>query len=177
MTPRPITRQDFKLRKLNGWELTALIVHSLICVAFYAAYRSDLVAVSDLSSWVSIYYFMLPFFVVGALFRSLRNFKYYLAWALIGIGQLIAYSIVYDKPGFLQGHHSAFSGLKALFPTLILFQLFRLYLLKNQGRELIVSMRHGRFSMWEDEDNRRMTWLEVVFSMLLMAAIVTINVI
>ena len=176
MTTRSITRKNFKLRKLNGWESTVLIAHILICLAFWAIYGLDILPLSDLRYFVSIYYFMLPFFVLGVLFRSLRNFKFYLAWAFIGFGQLMAYLILRDEPEFFYGRLSAFSGLKTLFPALILFQLFRLYLLKKQDRELILSMGQ-RFSMWEDEDKRRMTWLEVVFSMLLMAAIIAINVI
>lgn len=175
MTSRPLTQRDFKLKDLTKTEIASVVIHVLISITFWIAYKFDLMATQDLKKWISGYYFLVPFAVVGIFFRNLRSFKFYLIWLLVSVGQLVVYFMVDGLVEFSYSRGTAFSGLKALLPTLILFQLFRMFLLRTHGRELIVTMRKGRFSMWEEEDNRNMTWIEVVFSMLLMGTIVTFN--
>lgn len=176
MTSRPLTQKDFRLKDLTKSEIATVIIHILISVAFWTIYKVDLMPTQDIKGWISGYYFLVPFALVGLFFRNLRSFKFYLTWIFVSVGQLVVYFMVDGLSEFFYPRGTAFSGLKALLPTLILFQLFRLFLLRTQGRELIVTMRKGRFSMWEEEDNRNMTWLEVVFSLLLMGTIVTFSV-
>ena len=157
-------------------EITAVIVHVLVSLTFWAIYKLDLIPTENLKGWINVYYFLVPFAVVGLFFRNLRSFKFYLTWILISVGQLVIYFMVDGLTEFFYQRGTAFSGLKALLPTLIIFQLFRIFLLKTQGRELIVTMRIGRFTMWEEDDNRNMTWIEVAFSLILFGTIITFNV-
>ncbi|HEU5290905.1 MAG TPA: hypothetical protein VFU05_09705 [Cyclobacteriaceae bacterium] len=177
MKSRPLTKKDFKFKNLTKTETTIVLAHLLVSLTFWTIYKFDLIPTENLKAWVSGYYFLVPFAVIGLFFRYLRNFKFYLAWLIISIGQLTVYFMVDGLTDFFYPRGTAFSGLKALLPTLILFQLFRVILLKTQGRELIVTMRRGRFTMWEEEDNRNMTWVEVMFSLLLGGTIVIFNVV
>src|SRR5688572_7275333 len=157
MTSIPLTKKDFKLKNLTKTETTIVFVHVLVSLTFWTIYKFDLIPTKNLKGWISGYYFFVPFAVVGLFFRNLRSFKFYLIWLTISIGQLTVYFMVDGLTEFFYPRGTAFSGLKALFPTLVLFQLFRMILLKTQGRELIITMRRGRFTMWEEEDNRNMT--------------------
>ena len=177
MTSRPLTQKDFKLRNLTKTEFATILVHVLVSLAFWTIYKFDLIPAEEIKGWISGYYFVVPFAIVGLFFRSLRNFKFYIPWLVISIGQLVVYFMVDGQTEFFYPRGTAFSALKALFPTLTLFQLFRIILLRTQGRELIVTIRMGRFTMWEEKDNRNMTWIEVAFSLLLMGTIVTFNVV
>jgi uncharacterized membrane protein len=94
---------------------------------------------------------------------------------VIGLIQLIIYNSVKDYPDFQFPIGKAFSGLKALLPTLLVFQIFRLVFYSLRGQEMILTMWQGRMTMWEKEENRKMTWIEVVFSLLLMGAIILFN--
>jgi len=172
-----LTRKQFKLHPLTAGEIWLLLAHLFISLAFWIVYEYDITTIDDLKSLVNAYYFVLPFVVVGVFFRSLRNFKFFLVWTIIGVGQIVIFLLVRDNPAFDFPRRTAFSALKALFPTLVVFQVCRLILLKTQNRELIVTMRKGRLSMWEEDDNRNTTWVEVFFSLLLMATIVTFAVI
>jgi hypothetical protein len=164
MTSRPLTQKDFKLKNLTKAEIATVVVHILISLVFWTICKFDLMPAEDLKGWIRGYYFFVPFAIVGLFFRNLRGLKFYLTWLIISIGQLVVYFIVDGLTEFFYARGTAFSGLKALLPTLILFQLLRMILLRTQGRELIVTMRTGRFTMWEEEENRNMTWIEVAFS-------------
>jgi hypothetical protein len=177
MTSRPLTKKDFRLKNLTKTEITTVFVHVLVSIALWTIYKYDLIPTKDLKGWISGYYFLVPFVIVGLFFRNLRSFKFYITWLTVSIGQLVVYFMVDGLTEFSYPRGTAFSGLKALLPTLILFQLFRMILLRAQGRELIITMRKGRFTMWEEEDNRNMTWIEVVMSLVLIGTIVTFNVV
>jgi hypothetical protein len=144
-----LTKKDFKLKDPTKTDIAIVLVHILVSLAFWTIYKFDLVRTEDLKGWISGYYFLVPFAIVGLFFRNLRSFKFYLTWLTISIGQLVVYFMVDGLTEFSYARGAAFSGLKALLPTLVLFQLFRMILLRTQGRELIVTMRKGRFTMWE----------------------------
>lgn len=104
----------------------------------------------------------------------LRNFAFYIVWVIIGAGQLVIYSYLKDNADFSYWRGDAFSGFKALLPALLVFQLLRVPLFKIQGREFIVVMSH-KYSMWDEDEKRKLTWLEVIFTMLIVATILTFN--
>lgn len=168
---------DIKSKQLTKAEIATIVVHLLVSLVFWTTYKFDLLSTEDLKGLISGYYFLVPFAIVGLFFRNLRGLTFFLPWLAISIGQLIVYFMVDGLTEFFYARGTAFSGLKALLPTLVLFQLLRMILLKTKGRELIVTMRTGRFTMWEEEDNRNMTWIEVAFSLLLLGTIVTFNVV
>lgn len=80
--------------------------------------------------------------------------------------------MVKDNPDFMFTRKTSFEGLLALLPTLIMFQLLRQIFLSLKGQEMIISIRHYRMTMYEEEDRRNMTWLDVAFSIILMATAV-----
>jgi len=162
---------DYKLR-LRTTDLIVVSIHLLVGLIFWTTYNLDWTSGTNIKQWVSGYYFLVPFALVGLFFRNLRNFKFYLIWIAIGLIQLIVYYAVKDNPDFQFQRGTAFSGLKALLPTLLVFQVFRLIFFSLRGQEMIVTMRKGRMTMSEEEERRNMTWIEVVFSLLLMATII-----
>ena len=113
-----------------------------------------------------MYFFILPLFMVGFQFRNLRNINYYLIWTFIGVMQLGVFMIEKDNPDFYFVNGSGIDGLKALLPVLVLFQVFRQISLKIYKREIIISLQKYRMT-WYEEEKRNMTWIEVLFSILL----------
>ncbi len=164
-------KEDFKLR-VGILDFILVFIHLLVGLIFWMIYYGDLISGTNLKMWISGYYFLVPFALVGIFFRNLRNFKYYLIWIVIGLIQLLIYNLIKDHPDFQFPRSTAFSGLKTLLPTLLMFQIFRLVFFSLRGQEMIITMRQGRMTMWEDEEKRNMTLIEVVFSMLLAVTII-----
>jgi hypothetical protein len=158
---------DFKSKNLNLTDQIIISIHLTIVLIIYLTYQLKDSDKDLLKTFTHLYIFISPLLLVGLLFRRLRKVKFYLVWLIISIIQIFIYPIVKDIPDFSFYNGTAFSGLTSMLPTLILFQIFRqvFYLLK--GQEMIISIRHYRFSMYEEEDKRNMTWIEVVFSFLL----------
>ncbi|MDX9697337.1 MAG: hypothetical protein RBT49_16215 [Bacteroidales bacterium] len=165
---------DFKL-KLGVTDFILVSIHLFVGLAFWTIYNLDLTSGTNIKYWVFVYYFLVPLALVGLFFRNLRNFKLYLIWIVIGVIQLIIYNSVKDIPDFQFLMGTSFSGLKALLPTLLVYQIFRLVFFNLRGQEMIVTLSQGRMTMWEDEENRNMTWIEVVFSLLLLGTILLFN--
>ncbi len=164
-------KEDYKLR-LGILDLILVSIHLLVGLIFWMIYNVDLISGINLKMWISAYYFLVPFALVGLFYRNLRNFKYYLIWIVIGLIQLLIYNLIKDNPDFQFPRSTAFSGLKTLLPTLLMFQIFRLVFFSLRGQEMIITMRQGRMTMWEEEEKRNMTLIEVVFSMLLAVTII-----
>ncbi len=59
-----------------------------------------------------------------------NSFKFYLTWLTISIGSSV-YFMVDGLTELSYPRGTAFSGLKALLPTLIIFQLFRIVFIKD----------------------------------------------
>lgn len=156
--------------KFDLVEWISMIVHCLICLFFWTSYRFDLIPVSAIKIWTNGYFFILPLILIGLLFRNLRNVKYFIVWTIIGLIQLLVYFVIKDNPDFLFPRGTGLSGLKSLLPVLIIFQILRQISLKVYNREMIISIRHFRMTMYEEEDNRDMTWIEVLFSLILLAS-------
>lgn len=167
---------DYKLR-LGVTDFLVVSIHLLVGLIFWTIYNLDWTSGTNIKQWISGYYFLMPFALVGLFFRNLRNFKFYLIWIVVGLIQLLIYISVKDNADFQFARGTAFSGLKALLPTLLVFQVFRLSFFSLRGQEMIVTMRKERMTMWEDEEKRNMTWIEVVFSLILMGTIILFNVV
>ena len=145
-----------------------ILAHPIIGVLIWYTYQQGLMSKETLKDFTSGYMFLLPLLLVGLFFRKLRNIKFYLVWLAISIIQVFIHPLVKDNPDFTLPRGTSFDGLMALLPTLIMFQLFRQLFFSLKGQEMIISIRHYRMTMYEEEDRRNMTWIEVVFSILLM---------
>ena len=170
-----------KIKLINRNPLTStdkivIAVHVLASVGMWISYKQHLLPVDTLKDVVNMYLFMMPMLLIGIFFRNLRNFNFYIIWVLIGIAQLIVYPELIGMSEFEFFRGSAFSGLRALLPTVLMFQLLRIVFIKTHNMEMIISIRQYRMSRWEEEENRNMTWLEVAFSITLLLTAIFSNV-
>jgi hypothetical protein len=161
-----LTRKNKKFRTLD-W--LSLIIHVLICLTLWFSYTYELFCIDFIKKTTNGYFFVLPIILLGVFYRNLRNLKYYVFWTIIGIIQVIVYFIARDNPDFLFPRMTGLNSLKALLPVLIIFQILRQMSLKVYKREIIISLHH-RISMYEEEEKRKMTWMEVLFSLILLAS-------
>ena len=162
-------------KKIDKADISLIIFHLLISLIFFVSYKEKFLPIDQLKNWIFGYYFGVPIILLGAFFRSLRQVKYFILWIIIGAIQLFMYFILKDNPEFFFFRGTSFDGLKALLPVLILFQIFRLNFKKKYKLELIISIRHHRFSLYEGEERRNILMIEVVYSILLLAAIIIFN--
>jgi len=158
---------ETKKNKLNRIEIITIVIHVIICTFLWTVYSFKLFEIEQIKMWTNMYFFILPLFMVGFQFRNLRNNNYYLIWTFIGILQLWVYSVEKDNVDFYFVNGSGIDGLKALLPVLVLFQIFRQISLKIYKREIIISLQQYRMTWYEEEEKRNMTWIEVLFSILL----------
>lgn len=158
---------DFKSGQINKTDLIVILTHPIIGLLIWYTYQQNILDKETLKEFTSGYLFLLPLILVALLFRRLRNIKFYLVWLTISISHVFIYPLVRDNQDFTLHRGSSFDGLVALLPTLILFQIFRQIFYSIKGQEMIISIRHFRMTMYEEEDRRNMTWIEVLFSMLL----------
>ena len=156
-----------KPNKIGRIEIITIMVHLLVCTFLWSTYNLKLFEIEQIKTWTNMYFFVLPLFMVGFQFRNLRNFNYYLIWTLIGVVQLGVFMTEKDNTDFYFVNGSGIDGLKALLPVLVLFQVFRQISLKIYKREIIISLQQYRMTWYEEEEKRNMTWIEVLFSILL----------
>jgi Na+/proline symporter len=152
----------------NKTDLVVIFTHLTIGLLIWVTYQQELIDKEIIKSFASGYIFLAPLILIGLFFRKLRKIGFYLIWVSIALLQILIYLYVKDNSDFFFKRGTAFDGLIALLPTLILFQIFRQIFYSFKGQEMIISIRHYRMTWYEKEDRRNMTWLEVVFSILLM---------
>ena len=158
---------EFRTAQIQKKDLMVILAHPIIGLLTCYTYQQGLMEKGILKDFTWGYLFILPLMLIGLFFRKLRNMKFYLVWLTISIIQVFIYPLVKDNPDFTFPRGTSFDGLVALLPTLIMFQLFRQIFFSIKGQEMIVSIRHFRMTMYEEEDGRNMTWIEVAFSILL----------
>jgi hypothetical protein len=158
---------DFKSGQLDKTDLIVIFIHPTIGLLIWYTYQLDLLDKDILRDFTGGYLFLLPLALVGLFFRKLRNIKFYLAWLTISVTHVYIYPLVKDIQDFTLPRGTSFDGLMALLPTLIMFQLLRQIYFSVKGQEIIISIRHYRMTMYEERDKRKMTWIEVLFSILL----------
>lgn len=161
----------------NYVDFISLTIHLLICLFLWTIYEYGLIEIGKVKALTNFYFFMIPLLLIGLLFRNLRNTRFYIIWTIVGLIQLFIYFLVKDNPEFYFPRGTAFDGLKALLPVLIMFQILRQISLKVYKREMIISIRHYRMSWYEEEEKRNMTLIEVLFSLILFGTSITFCVI
>lgn len=149
---------------INRFDGATLCIHLLVVLIMWIAHQKHLLSTNALKDLISGYFFILPLALVGLFFRSLRNFNIYLIWLFIAVVQLLVYPTLHELPGYQYYRGSAFTPLRSLLPTLIAYQLLRIIFIKIYNMDMIISINRFRGSRWEDQENRNITWLEVVFS-------------
>jgi hypothetical protein len=163
-------------KPLNNPDKLILAVHFLLVLTMWVSFEQRLIPADNLKDFISGYFFLLPLTLVGLFFRNLRNFNFFIIWLTIASIQFIIFPELHDLRGYQFYRGSAFTSLRTLLPTLIVFQLLRIIFIKTHNMEMIISIRQYRMSRWEDEENRNMTWLEVAFSITIALTAVFSNV-
>jgi len=159
----------------NVVDVISLTGHSIICLLLWVCYNFNLVPLEIIKSCTFVYFFILPLILISLLFRNLRNLKYYSFWIIIGLIQLLIYYCSKDNHDFFLARGTGLVSLKVLLPVLIMFQLLRQISLKVYKQEMIISIRHYRMNFYEEEEKRNMTWMEVLFSLILFATTIIFN--
>ncbi|MEO9476234.1 MAG: hypothetical protein ABJG41_11890 [Cyclobacteriaceae bacterium] len=121
------------------------------------------------------YFFVTPIFLVGLLYKRLRNFYFFLSWVLIGLTQIILYPELQGLEEFQFFRGNAFTGMRSLLPTVIMYQILRVIFIRTHNMEMIVATRKYQFSRWDEDQQRKVTWLEVGFSLTLLATALLTN--
>jgi hypothetical protein len=170
-------KKHFRWENLKTEEWVVVIIYLLLSLLLYLGYTFDVPQDINWLKWMLFYTIAVPFMIIGAQYRNLRNPKYYLIWVAFAILQMLFYQLIKDVPELNFERGSALTGLRSLLPALIVFQLFRVYLLRRNGRDLIISLRKGRMTRWEPEENRNMSNIEIAFSMLIALTIVAFAII
>lgn len=156
---------DFKNSHLKVGHIFILVIHVLICIFFWKAYSNQFIDKEKLKTGTMFYFFMTTFLLMAGYYRQLRNYKVYILWLIVGIGQYIVYVATKDNPDFMMFRGSSLTPMRALLFMLLTLQLFRqLYMLLTPW-DLIITYR--RFTCHDTEDNRKMIWLDVVFSIII----------
>lgn len=160
-------KKDIKLGRLDKTDVIIVSSHLVVGLMIWCAHQYRLLDGKYLRDFSNAYIFLGPLVLVGLFFRRLRKIRFWFIWVLISILQLWIYSVVKDHPDFDFLNGNAFDSLVALFPTLLVYQVLRLIYYSVMGREMIVSLRQNRWSMYEEEEGRNMNWMDVLFSMVL----------
>jgi hypothetical protein len=156
-------------------DVITLTGHSVICLLLWICYNFQLVSLKIIKSCIFDYFLILPFILIFLLFRNLRNIKFYFFWFIFGLLQLLVYYNAKDNTDFFFARGTGLVSLKILLPVLIMFQILRQISLIVYKQEMILSLRHFRMSFYEEEENRNMTWMEVLFSLILYATAIIFN--
>ncbi len=160
-------KKDLQSGPVDKTDQIVILTHLLIGILIWFTYQSHLLDREFIRNFTSSYLFLLPFILIGLFFRKLRKIRFYLIWLIISLLQLFIYSKLKDNPDFLLPRGTAFGGLTGLLPTLVMFQLLRQIFYSINGKEMIISLQKGRMTMFEKEDRRNMTWLDITFSVIL----------
>lgn len=169
--PSNFLRKHYKSKKLTTEEWVVVIIYLILSLFFYLGYRFNFPANFNWPKWMKLYGVGIPFIIIGAHYRNLRNLKYYVIWVTFSIMQLIVYQMAKNIPELNDVGGSALTGLRSLLPALVLYQLFRIFLLRINGRDLIVCLARGRTTRWEPEENRSISDIEIAFSILIAVTI------
>jgi hypothetical protein len=156
-----------KTHKLSWLDKTVVLIHIFICFFLWFSYNNSLFPIDTVKKYIGGYFFILPITVIALLFRRLRNIKYFLIWLIVGLLQMIAYYILKDNPEFFHPIVSPITGLRSLFPVLLLFQILRQISFRLYNKDLIISFSAGRTSIYEEEDNCDMNGLDFISTFIL----------
>jgi hypothetical protein len=160
-------KKDLQSGPVDKADQMVILTHLFIGILIWFTYQSHFLDKELIRNFTSRYLFLLPFILIGLFFRKLRKIRFYLIWLIISLIQIFIYSKLKDNPDFIIPRGTAFGGLTGLLPTLIMYQLLRQIFYSIKEKEMIISLQKGRMTMFEKEDRRNMTWLDIAFSIIL----------
>lgn len=154
-------KEDFKNAKVEERHYALIIIHVFIQVSSLQPETSNYGIVS-MYGFISMTGLMLWYH------KALINVKVYGIWLLIGFVQFIIYLIYGKESIFLNsyGIHSSLAPHASVFIMLITFQILRQIFYLIESKEIIFYFQRH---LNRDFYNKKMTWLNVFFSMILFA--------
>lgn|SRR5690554_3666143 len=166
--------------KLSKLQKIVLIIYLLISGILYFLYSNKMLARNDMNMLIFFYGFGTSLGLLVAYMKELRNNFNFILWTIIGLIQYWIYSINkkdlyfnmrdYSKADNWVSFESKVSALstdtfKSVIVVLISIKLFDWIFKKITGLNLIGT--YYRFSWYDDSDKRRITWLDVLFNVIL----------
>lgn len=161
-----------KYTPLKPIEIGVVLAYFVIALEIWLVNEWHIISYEQLKSFTHFYFLAIPFVLIGMMYSNLRNIYFFMTWVGIGLGQLLIYPKLTGLTQFQYLIGNAFSGMQALLPTLLMFQVLRILFISTHNKELIVTLRKFRMSMWEEEEKRYMTWIEVGYSLIIYATII-----
>ena len=156
---------DYQSDTLTRGHIAGLLLHVATGLSFVVAYHFELTDRILLLHWAWMYFMAVPVILLISFYEELRNYKVFFLWLLAGAIQLAPYFFTANNSHYNQDPGSNVLPLKALFVMLVSLQFFRqLYMLFFPG-ELITP--YWRSSWYDDNDGRKISWPDILFSMII----------
>ncbi len=121
--------------KIKIWEIGIMIFYVILSLEFM--YFLRLSKSETQNNYLSIYAIGGQFFMYTFLYKSLRNFKVYVFWLIIGFLHLCLYYLLKENASLICFHNNNITGLRNTIFLVMLFQLLRFISLKTQNQELV----------------------------------------
>jgi ABC-type transport system involved in cytochrome c biogenesis permease subunit len=148
---------------LTKWAILIPTLHLCVGLFFYWTYQRQYFEIGTFKTLVSAYYFMTTFFLLIGYYRQLRDLRIFIIWTIIGLGQLLAYYLTKDIAEFKMFRGTSVDMLRSQIIMLTIFQICRQISLALTKDEFIVTYK--RFSKHDEDDGRKITWVDTVLSM------------
>lgn len=169
------------MNRLNKLHKTVLLVYLTISVLILIIFNSNLLSRESKNIMIFFYGFGTAFGLLVAYMKELRNNLNYFLWIGIGIIHFVIYEICKNDFYFNMRNYNAnqdnwvsfadktsslsTDSLKGTIIVLVSIKIFDWVFQRLTNKQLIGTYR--RFSWYSAEDNRRITWLDVVFNIIL----------
>jgi hypothetical protein len=147
---------------LTKWAIMIPTLHICVGLFFYWTYQRQRFEIETFRTMVSAYYFMATFLLLIGYYRQLRDLRIFIIWSIIALAQLLGYYMTKDITSFKVFRGTSVDNLKSLIIMLIIFQVCRQISLALTKDEFIVTFR--RFSDHDEDDKRKITWVDAVLS-------------
>jgi hypothetical protein len=143
-----------------------LIITFIICLNYYRAETKQI-------GLLQLYILGTHLFIYIFEYKSLRNMNVYLVWIFFSLIHLYIYWNVKDDVLLNYGNNHLSGAFRNTIFLLLFFQLLRYLSLKLQRKELVCP---SRYSSYDAEDNRRVTFLDHIFLFIYIAFWLFINI-
>lgn len=168
------------MKRLSKLQQTVLIFYLILSGLVYLTFRMRILPRELINILIFFYGFGTAFGLLALYIRELRNNLNYLIWLGIGIIQFLVFYSCQDNMYFNMRNYStqsdwvsfadrinslSTSSLKATIFVLIGIKIFDLLSQKLTGKKLIGTYR--RFTWYSIEDKRKISWLDIVFNLIL----------
>ena len=169
------------MNRLSKLHKTVLLIYLAISVLILIIYTSKILSRESINTLIFFYGFGTALGLLIAYLKELRNNLNSLLWIGIGIVHFVIYEFCKNDMYFNMRNYNAnqenwvsfadktstlsTDSLKGTIIIVISIKIFDWIFQRLTNKQLIGTYR--RFSWYSEEDNRRITWLDVVFNIIL----------